>query len=88
MKRYAIKVIKGKEFLQSKTDVIDLGSKSLETHKKVINILNDKKPLNNLKENECYFLVNESDTCFIASYYATFKVIYGKHNVRLQRTAF
>ena len=84
MKRYAIKVIKGKEFLQSKNDVIDLGSKSLEIHNKVIKILNDKNPLKNLNIKECYFIVDFDKMAFSGKDYASYKVIYGKNNIKLK----
>ena len=84
MKRYAIKVIKGKEFLQSKNDMIDLGSKSLEIHNKVIKILNDKNPLKNLNIKECYFIVDFDKLAFSGKDHAIYKVIYGKNNIKLK----
>ena len=84
MKRYAVKAIKGKEFLQSRKDVIDLGSKSLEIHNKIIKILNDKNPLKNLNIKECYFIVDFDKMCFSGKDYASYKIIYGKNNLRLK----
>ena len=86
MKRYAIKVLKGKEFIQSKNDIIDLGSKSLETHKKVIDILNTKNPLKNIDKNSIYYLVNEKESCFSLELHKMYKIIYGKNNLRLKAT--
>lgn len=84
MKRYAVKVIDGQEFLQSKIDVIYLGDRSLKDHNKVIEMINNKNPLNNLKTNQKYFL---SDCTSWSDYYSH-QIVYKKNSIVMKRVSF
>ena len=88
MKRYAVKVIEGQEFLQSKNNVIDLGDLSLEKHKKVIDILNTKNPLSNLLKGQKYILETSKDACFDLEFYTEYKMIYRKNSISMKRVCY
>lgn len=88
MKRFAVKVLKGKEFLQSKNDIIYLGDKPLEIQQKQVNTINEKNLLNNLNDNAYYFIVNDNDMAFNGFDYYTHKISYKKNKTVLQRVSY
>lgn len=88
MKRFAVKALKGKEFLQSKNDVIYLGDKSLIEHKKIVDRINEKNLLNNLTNDNYYIIVNYDDMAFNGFDYYTYEIIYRHKQTVLHRSAF
>lgn len=88
MKRFAVKALKGREFLQSKRDVIYLGDKPLHIQQKEVDTINEKNLLNNLNDDSYYIIVNYKDMAFDGFDYYTHKILYKKDKTVLQRVSF
>ena len=88
MKRFAVKVLKGKEFLQSKRDVIYLGDKPLHIQQQQVDTINQKNLLNNLNDDTYYIIEDYNNMAFDGFDYYTHKILYKKNKTVLERVSY
>jgi len=81
MKKYAVKAVKGREFLYSKKDVIELGVRTQKILDRVIGSLNALTQGQFVcKDGEVWRVCDDAYMC---EYYAEYKAVVGKSGIKI-----